>query len=429
MRHIFFIVIGFCWFGLKAQPKLNSTETSILKQVKANISNSYQLLKDLVDVNSGTLNTIGVKRNREILSKRFNSIGFHTEWISMPDYVKRGGHLVATIHGSKGKKLLLLGHLDTVFEPDSTGSNSFKYLNDSTVTGQGVLDMKSGDVIIYTALKTLNDLGLLKGTTITAYFTGDEENSGKPEVVTRGDLIERAKQHDIALAYEEGRNLSEVATARRGSSSWQLKAYGIQAHSSGIFDGNYGSIYEAARILNRFREELSSEQYLTFNPGLIAGGKYVFYDSARLEAKVSGKTNIISPLTEVSGDLRFLTEAQKEAARKKMLSIVESNNLPGTHAEISFQDGIPAMEPNEKNEVLVKELSDISVALGTGPIHSGNPGSRGAGDISYIAKYVAALDGLGGIGKGSHAPGEHLNLNTFEQQVAKSALLIYRLTR
>ena len=429
MRYILLLAITFLSCQLNAQQHLTTTETAILKQVNSNIGTSYKLLKELVDVNSGTLNTSGVQHTGEILGKRFKSIGFKSEWIGMPEYVKRGGHLVATIHGNKGKKLLLLGHLDTVFEPDSTGTNSFKYLNDSTVTGQGVLDMKSGDVIIYAALKSLNDLGLLKDATITAYFTGDEENSGKPEIITRGDLIERAKHHDIALAYEEARNLIEVATARRGSSSWQLKVYGIQAHSYGVFDGNYGSIYETARILNNFREALAHEQYLTFNPGLIAGGKNVFYDSARLEAKISGKTNIISPFTEVTGDLRFLTEEQKIDARKKMQSIVQSDNLPGTHAEISFLDGIPSMEPTTRNEQLVTQLSDISVALGIGVVHSGNPGSRGAGDISYIAKYLSALDGLGGLGKGSHAPGEYLDLNSFEKQVAKSAILIYRLTR
>ena len=412
-----------------AQKTFTITEKKIIDQVHNNIPQSFYLLKSLVDINSGTLNVQGVKKTGDILGNEFKKIGFTTEWIPMPESVKRAGHLVASIKGKKGQKLFLIGHLDTVFEPDSLGNNSYKILNDSTAGGQGVVDIKGGDVIIFTALQTLQQLGLLKNATITAYFTGDEENAGKPEEISRGDFIERAKQHDVALGYEGAKDLHEVATARRGASTWQLKVYGIQAHSAGIFKPGYGAIYEAARILNSFREQLDTEKYLTFNPGLIAGGKEVFYDSAKLRSTISGKTNIIAPFTEVTGDLRFLTHAQKELARKHMQNIVYTNNLPETHAEISFLDGIPAMEPAEKNDLLVSKLNEICMALGTGEVHAGDPGSRGAGDISYIAKYVSAIDGLGAIGKGSHAPGETIDIKNFRSLVERSALLIYRLTR
>ena len=423
---LLFLVIA---LHTSAQKQLSPIEKKIVSQVDKNIPQSIVLLKNMVDINSGTFNIAGVKKTGAILSDQFKQIGFSTEWVAMPDAVKRAGHLVASIHGHKGKKIYLIGHLDTVFEPDSTGTNSYKILNDSTATGQGVNDMKGGDVIIFAALQSLQQLSLLKDATITAYFTGDEENAGKPEIITRGDFINRAQQHDIALAYEGAHDLYEVATARRGASSWQLKVYGTQAHSSGVFKVGYGSIYEAARIINEFRLQLSTEKYLTFNPGLIAGGKDVFYDSDNLSARTAGKTNIISPFTEATGDLRFLTEAQKDAARLRMQSIVANNNLDGTHAEISFKDGIPAMEPNDKNDQLVNQLSDISVALGIGMVHAGDPGSRGAGDISYIAKYVACMDGLGAIGTGSHAPGETINLSRFSKLVERTAILIYRLTR
>ncbi|WP_239509350.1 hypothetical protein, partial [Stenotrophomonas maltophilia] len=82
--------------------------------------------------------------------------------------------------------------------------------------------MKGGDVIIIGSLKALKELNLLDDATITVYMTSDEENAGEPRNISRGDFIERAKQHDIALAYEGG-NLSTVATARRGASGWQLE--------------------------------------------------------------------------------------------------------------------------------------------------------------------------------------------------------------
>ncbi len=333
--------------------------------------------------------------------------------------------MVATRKGKKGKKLFLIGHLDTVFEPDMP-PNPYQQLTDSTATGQGVNDMKGGDVIIIGSLKALKELDLLDDATITVYMTSDEENAGEPRNISRGDFIERAKQHDIALAYEGG-NLSTVATARRGASGWQLEVTGKQAHSSGVFSSNnFGSIYEASRIVNAFRETFVKEEFVSINPGLFIGGSEVNANWEKQLGNASGKTNIISPRTIVIGDLRFLTEEQKNKAREKMKNIV-SKSLAGTSASIRFMDGIPSMAPTAGNEALAKQLSSISEAMGVGKVVPGNAGSRGAGDISYIAAYLDCLDGLGASGKGAHAPGEIINLKEFPILMKRSALLIYRL--
>jgi glutamate carboxypeptidase len=308
-------------------------------------------------------------------------------------------------------------------------ANPYRVLNDSTATGQGVNDMKGGDMVILAALKALNSAGLLKNTTITAYFTGDEEKSGSPVSVSRGDFIARAQKADIALAFEGAGGLHSVADARRGSSGWQLNVYGKQAHSSGVFKVGYGAIYEASRIVNEFREQLSTEKYLTFNPGIFVGGSELNYDSAAIKAQVSGKTNIISPAAFVQGDLRFLTEEQKKAAREKMRLIAATNNLAGTQAEITFEDGIPSMEPTAGNRNLVQILDKVSTDMRIGRVRAGDPGARGAGDISYVARFVDGLDGLGASGIGSHAPGETINLKEFPVLVQRAALFIYRLTR
>jgi glutamate carboxypeptidase len=407
--------------------ELSAEEKKIVQSIQKHLAENLQLLQKIVDINSGTLNVKGVKATGDVLRAEFDKIRFRTEWINMPDSVKRAGHLVASIKGRKGKKLFLIGHLDTVFEPDMP-ANPYRKINDSTVTGQGVEDMKGGDVIIFAALQALQENGLLNDATITAYFTGDEEKTGSPLKVSRGDFMDRAKEHDVALAFE-GAIGSTIATARRGIGGWTLKVYGEQGHSSGIFKNGYGAIYETARILNEFRVQLSQEKHLTFNPGIIVGGTELNYDSSRTSGTVSGKTNIISPSCIVQGDLRFLTYTQRDSARARMLQIVQQNNLAGTRAEIVFTDGLPAMEPTKGNEELAKLLSKISVELGYGPITPGDPSGRGAGDISFISKYVDGLDGLGAEGWGGHAPGETMSLKTFERQIQRAALLIYRLTR
>jgi glutamate carboxypeptidase len=428
MKKTYLFLFLFLGFNAYSQ-KISQTEQKVIDFVKANMAQTEKLLEQVVNINSGTLNHAGVKQVGQIFRKEFEDMGFTTKWISLPDSLNRAGHLVAYRKGNKGKKLFLIGHLDTVFEK-SMPFTPFTRLNDSIATGQGVNDMKGGDVMIIAALKAVHAQKLLDDTSITIYFTGDEESSGKPTSISRKDFIDRAKQSDIALAYETAVSFNIAATARRGSSGWELITSGKTGHSSGIFSQNmgYGAIYEAARILDEFREALSTEKYLTFNPGVISGGTEVSYDPASAKGEAVGKTNIIAQKVIVTGDLRFISEVQKENARVKMQEIV-SKHLNGTNAVIKFSDGIPAMEPTQANADLLKVLNQVSTDLNMGEVKAGDPGSRGAGDISYIAQYVPCLDGLGASGKGAHAPGETINLKEFPALTQRTALLIYRLTQ
>jgi len=422
----------------KAIASLNKEEQKVMDYIDANMPRAIALLKESVNINSGTLNIAGVKKVGEIFAREFEKANFKTKWIPMPDSLRRAGHLVATIGfnnnavgktNTKGKKLFLIGHLDTVFEPDMP-ANPFTMLNDSTATGQGVNDMKGGDVVMIIALQALHAQGLLKDADIIAYLTGDEEHAANPREISRKDFIESAKQTDIALAFEGANGLNSVATARRGASGWTLNVKAKTGHSSGVFTANagYGAIYEAARIVNEFRVQLSTEKYLTFNPGVFIGGSEMNYDPSKSSGAAIGKTNIISPAVTVTGDLRFLTEEQKINARKKMSAIV-ANNLAGTKATIKFTDGIPSMAPTEGNNKLLEVISGVTSDMGLGATMAGDPGSRGAGDISYIAAYVDCIDGLGASGKGAHAPGETINLKELPYLIKRAALTIYRLSR
>ena len=426
----------------KATTTLSKEEQKVMDYIDANMPRAIALLKESVDINSGTLNIEGVKKVGAIFAREFEKANFKTKWVPMPDSLRRAGHLVASIgfnnasekatsktKTNKGKKLFLIGHLDTVFEPDMP-ANPFTMLNDSTATGQGVTDMKGGDVVMIIALQALQAQGLLKDANIIAYLTGDEEHAGYPREVSRGDFIETAKQTEIALAFEGANGLNSVATARRGASGWLLNVKAKTGHSSGVFTpyAGYGAIYEAARIVNEFRVQLSTEKYLTFNPGVFIGGSEMNYDETKATGSAIGKTNIISPEVTVTGDLRFLTEEQKINARKKMQAIVD-NSLAGTKATIHFEDGIPSMAPTEGNNQVLSVINSISMDMGAGATIAGDPGSRGAGDISYIAAYVDCIDGLGALGRGAHAPGETIHLNQLPFLIKRAALTIYRLSR
>ena len=388
---------------------------------------TISLLEKLVNINSGSMNVAGVHASGELVRAELDKLGFATQWITMPDSVKNAGHLVATIKGKKGKKLLLLGHLDTVFEPDMP-PNPYRVIDDSTATGQGILDDKGGVVVMLAALQAMAKAGTLKDNTITVYLTGDEELGGIPVNATRSDMIERAKQHDIALNFEAG-TLDKVTTGRRGADTYILKTYGKQAHSSGVFSerGGYGAVYEATRILDSFRTVIPQIPYLTSNPGTIAGGTTLIDSSDHFT--VYGKDNIIASSAAVLGDLRFLGEQQRRDARILLKAIVDSSHLPGTNAEILFLDGIPSMEPTPANKQLAAMFGQVNADMNLGPLTELDPMLRGAGDISFIASYVSSLDGMGASGKGSHAPGETINIKELPLLIQRAGIYMYRLTK
>ncbi len=412
--------------SLPAQ-KLTAAEQKVVRYVEQQSGEALAFLEKVVNINSGTGNHEGVRQAGALFRQELDGLDFTTRWIDMPDSVNRAGHLFAERRGKKGKRVLLIGHLDTVFEKDSPFQQFER--TDSVIRGPGVNDMKGGDVVILYALKALHSAGLLKDTQIIVAFTGDEENTGKPLSVSRKDLIEAARRSDAALAFETATGFGEATVARRGSSGWRLEVTGRQAHSAGVFSPRVGdgAIYEAARILNAFHDQLKGEQYLTFNPGIIMGGTEVDYDAAAGTGQVSGKGNIVAKTAVVTGDLRFISEEQKERARSTMRQIV-AQCLPGTAAKITFQDSYPAMPPTPGNEALLAVLNRISLDLGHGPVKPYDPGARGAGDVSFVAPYVSSIDGLGVMGSGAHSLHETMNPRTFQALTQRAALLIYRLT-
>lgn len=426
---IFLLSILFLNFGgsLRAQ-KLSRTEKKIVTKVNSYEQEAIDFLEKVVNINSGTMNLEGVKAVGQEFNDAFQAIDFDTRWVKMPAEMNRAGHLFASINGKKGKKLLLIGHLDTVFEADSPFQTFER--KDSIAYAPGGNDMKGGDVVVLYALKALHELNLLKDASITVAFTGDEERTGKPLSISRKDLIDVAKASHIALGFETATGFNNATIARRGASGWKVETAGKRAHSSGVFSQRTGAgaIFEMGRILHQFYEEVRGEEYLTFNPGNLLGGTFVDYAPLKSSGSAYGKTNVVAQTAVVHGGLRFISEEQKENARAKMRAIV-ANHLPSTKATITFTDSYPAMGPTEENKALLKQLSDVSEALGFGEVAAYDPGRRGAADISFVADYVDGLDGLGSMGSGAHTPQETVNLKTFNDLIQRTAIFLYRLTR
>lgn len=400
---------------------LSPAEEKIVAAVDAQSGEFARDLEAAIQIDSATENVAGVRKQGGVFSAQLSALGLDSRFVESPATTGRTGHLVAEHRGTKGKRVLLIGHLDTVLP----GGNYRREGN--KVLGSGASDIKGGDLIIIYALRALHAAGALADTQIIVVMTGDEEAVGKPVEVARRELFDAAKRSDLALAFEGA--IGKTATvARRSSTSWEIEVQGATGHSSGIFSSamGAGSIYEASRILHEFYNELRLLDGLTLNPGLIVGGTETTLE--RTGGTTAGKTNITAQSTRIRGDLRTVSAEQLATAMEKMRAIV-AKNLPRTSAKITFSEGYPAMPESPANYALLAQLDAASRDLGFGAITAYDPRSRGAGDIAFVSPPLPALDGLGIRGGGAHAPGEWADLSTVPELVKRTALLIYRLTR
>jgi glutamate carboxypeptidase len=413
--------------------QLSQPEQAMVSYIQANEQDSNDLLQKLVAINSGTQNLEGVRDVGKVVLSQLSQLGFHASWVPM-DEVKRAGVLVAEHPcpeaGKCGKRMLLIGHMDTVFEKDSPFQTYT--VNGHIATGPGTNDMKGGLVIMLTALKAMQAAGVLKQTEIAIVLSGDEEEHGEPESISRRDMIAAAQHSDVALEFEGTPRVDGVfygSVSRRSSITWHLRTTGETGHSAGIFSASkgYGAIFELTRILDAFRIELP-EKYLTYNVGMVVGGTSVSVDAHGISGSSAGKDNVIPPEAYASGDIRTISDDQSDRVEKKMRDIVASH-LPKTNATIDFGEGYPAMAPTEDSRALLRMLNAANQSLGFALMPELDPMKRGAGDISFVAKYLPGLAGIGATGEGAHAPGETVDLSAQSINTERDALLMYRLSQ
>lgn len=412
-----------------AAAQTNAAERRMTAFVESDRAYGEALLERLVNQNSGSLNIAGVRAVGDMLRPEFEALGFEVRWIDGTAW-GRAGHLIATHRGNgRGRRVLMIGHLDTVFEPASPFQRYER--QDNRGIGPGVGDDKGGIIVILGALRAMRDAGTLRGADIMVFLTGDEERVGRPLDAARADLIAAGQWADAALEYEgllqDGAG-DYGTTARRSSSNWTLTTTGRTGHSSTIFaPGNgYGAIYEMVRILDAFRRELP-EANLTYNVGVLAGGTPASLDGSEETATGTGKTNIIPSDAVARGDLRTLTVEQDQRVRAAMQAIVDAN-LPGTDATIRFDDGYPPMAPTDGNRALLALLNRVNADLGLPLMTEVEPSRRGAADSGFVAPHVDTLGGLGSAGGRAHAEGEYIDLDSLPRQALRSAVLISRLT-
>ena len=419
-------------------PAMAPVESAMVKAVDGETPAAVALLEKLVNINSGTMNLGGVVAVKDVIAPQIEALGFKVQWTPMESLDGRAGdlvaeHVCAAGAGKCGKRMLLIGHMDTVFEPSSSFQrySIVPGTNGNVAMGPGVNDMKGGLVVMLTALQAMKTAGVLDNAEIRIVLSGDEEKHGSPVSVSRKDMIDAAKRSDVALEFEaggivDGKDVQSIS--RRSAGSWRVETTGRTGHSSQVFGERMGdgAIYELARILDAFRKELR-EPGLTYNVGLVLGGATATMNANGTGGEAAGKTNVIPPVALALGDMRTLDNEQTERVQAKMRAIV-ADHLPKTGAMITFEEGYPAMAPTAGGHALVKQLNEVNATLGLPVMEEMDPMLRGAGDIAFVAPYVPGLVGTGVMGEGAHAEGETVFLDSIPRQAKRMALLMYRLS-
>jgi glutamate carboxypeptidase len=432
MIHRFlFAFSAFALVPTAASAGLKPAEQKMIATVDAEQQRTLAMLERWVDQNSGTMNKAGVAAVRDMVEPEFRQLGFTTQWIDMSS-IGRAGHLVARHNGSRrGKRLLLIAHLDTVFEADSPFQ---RWVPEGQLAhGPGAGDDKGGIAVIVAALRAMQAAGTLKNANITVFMSGDEEDAGRPLAISRRDLVAEGKRADLALDFEDlaihdtpNGPVDMGSTARRSAGSWTLTVTGHAAHSAGVGADNYGAIYDLARIIDQFRRELPEDK-LTYNVGLVGGGQTATLDADKIRLEATGKTNIIAATAIARGDLRAISQDQIDRTEAKMRAIV-AQPLAGAKAEISFDEDIyPPMPPTAGNRALLADLNVVNRDMGLPEMGELDPADRGAGDISFVAADVDGLVGLGPASDGSHTANEVVDIPSIFKQAKRAAILMSRL--
>lgn len=402
------------------EANLNTQEQNLVSWLDTEEDNMIAMLKRLTNVNSGSLNKEGVDEIGRLLSIELESLGFNLTTlpgavIEMPSCpgsnyaIDVTDHILANKPGN-GKKLLLMGHMDTVFPPNSP-FQEFSRSGD-VMYGPGVADMQGGLVVMLYALKALQAAGELDDMALSVFLNSDEEIGS---LTSRKYLEEQAPLHDYGLVYESSGS-NNMVRKRKGLGQARFVVNGKASHAGGAHQQGRSAIKELAYKIVEIEQMTDYESGVTVNVGVVSGG----------EAR-----NTIAPCAEALIDLRYPEPQQGIDAVDQFEAIFNSVlSYPGDSGEISTNSWTnlhrPPKIPTAESDYLLEKTIAIARLLGQ---ELGVSDSGGGTDGSLTqAAGLPTLDSLGVSGTGAHSNREQARVSSLVERAKLSAVLIHRLS-
>ncbi len=379
------------------------TETTLTAQERAMVAwvdeRKQSIITELsahVDINTGTANIEGIDRYRTVLEQELAALGFTTEThSSVPIDVLtcEGGqvlvadHLTGVIRGGDGPRVLINGHMDTVFSATDE-FQSLQISDDGVLKGPGVADMKGGIVVMLNALRALSDQGLLEGSNLTVLFNSDEE-IGSP---TSRKLIENeARSSRMAYVLEAGGMSNDIVAGRKGNLSLNITVTGKAGHAAFAGRDKASAILEMAHKTLAIEAMNQPEIGISANVGTITGGI---------------GSNTVPDRVAAGVDFRFLTQRDEAGVKTRIQEILSFHTVPHTRSEMSVLSGRPPMPQTRGNMELYEKIESLAHELGN-PVRAEL--RQGVSDANFISQQgTPVIDGLGPMGEKDHSEDEYI---------------------
>jgi glutamate carboxypeptidase len=367
-------------------------------------------LKAIVNIDSGTYNKAGIDRVGAYLQERFHDFGFSTYFDPQHEY---GNHLVATRKGnaSNGPRILLIGHIDTVFPDGEVQRRPFALGERNGMriaTGPGVLDMKSGVLIGMYGLHLLIDAQKDNYQSVTFICNSDEE-IGSP--ASKPLIEELARQSDAVIVLEPGRAISTVVSSRRGSGQYRVDVHGVSAHAGVEPQRGRNAILELSHIVQAMQALHGKIPGTSLCVSVIHGGD---------------RTNVVPDHAYCLMDVRASDEAGLRAIEAAMQQVVDAPRVvEGTHASLSGSMRCMPFERSERNALLVRCAKEVGKELGLKIEDLGSGGASDANNTSALG--IPTIDGLGAGGGMAHNPDEYIELDYLPIRIALLAGLVQKI--
>ena len=352
--------------------------TDFLSLISADLPNYLRDLETLVNIDCGTHNKAGVDAVARVVRERFREFG--AEVIDLPQE-KYGDMLYARWRGKGAARIVMIGHMDTVYSDGSAAQFPF-HRRGTHLMGPGVNDMKSGLLAGIYAARAVAQSGLNQFVEI-GMFCNSEEEVGSP--VSRESYPHYTRGADAALILEPARESGAIVSARKGVGTYRLTVRGKSAHAGVEPDKGANAILALARYTDALHALNGWRPGLTLNVGVVRGGT---------------RPNVVADLAEAEIDVRIALAADAAPLEQAMREVLAREVVPGTTAELTGGVSNPPMEKTLASARLVALAKDAARELG---FEIEDVATGGGSDGNYTAALgVPTLDGLGPIGGKSH---------------------------
>ena len=369
--------------------------------MKEYLNDALNLLKDFVNMDSGSSDIEDVNKFADRVEYEFGKIGIATSRIKQ----KNTGDFIEFTVGSGNKKILLLGHMDTVFPSGTTRSRSFSIKN-NILLGPGVLDMKGGMVVLYAVKNVMNRLP--DDTQLSIFLNSDEEIGSK---YSKDKILHMAKDAVACLSFEPAKP-GTLTTERKGIISFKICLHGIPSHSGVNYDKGRSAIEEISHKICRLYNLSDRARDISVNVGKLTGGS---------------KINIVAEYAEAEAEIRYFDKNYRDKLYEEVENIINTNHVDGVKASIEILSERPPLVSNYGNKRLFQMAKTEANKLGRN-INERKTG--GGGDASFIgSEGIPVIDGLGPEGENSHTKNEFAIIDSFPFKTELASQMILNIAK